>query len=198
MMRLSMFLRGVGLAIAVAAVLAGGARAADLPASKKTTLGLYMTASEASQAVASNASKVLFVDVRTPGELMFVGAANAIDANVPFVVLAKPTAWDAKNNRLMLVPNAEFVTKVEKRAVAKGLGKSDQIIVMCRSGDRSSKAADALAQAGFTNVWSVVDGFEGDLSKDARRDVNGWRNAGLPWTYKLDPAKLDIASATGE
>jgi len=38
------------------------------------------------------------------------------------------------------------------------------------------------------NAYTVVDGFEGDRNKDpsspnyGRRNVNGWKNAGLPWT----------------
>ncbi|MBY0514437.1 MAG: hypothetical protein K2P78_11060, partial [Gemmataceae bacterium] len=40
-----------------------------------------------------------------------------------------------------------------------------------RSGDRSAKAVDALADAGFTNVYSQIEGFEGDLSADGRRRV---------------------------
>lgn len=182
------------LAIATALSLgAAPALTADIPESKKTRLGLYMTALEASEAAAADRGKVLFIDVRTPGEVMFVGAADATDANVPFVDLAIPTTWDAKNNRLLLVRNEAFAAKVEARLDAKRLGKSDRVIVMCRSGDRSAKAVDTLADAGFTNVWTVIDGFEGDLSKDGRRDVNGWRNAGLPWTYKLDKTKLDLA-----
>ena len=47
-----------------------------------------------------------------------------------------------------------------------------------------------LAEDGFTQVWSVVDGFEGDMSKDGRRSVNGWKNAGLPWSYKLEKARM--------
>jgi hypothetical protein len=47
-----------------------------------------------------------------------------------------------------------------------------------------------LAEDGFTQVWSVVDGFEGDMSKDGRRSVNGWKNAGLPWSHKLDKARM--------
>ena len=37
-------------------------------------------------------------------------------------------------------------------------------------------------------VATVVDGFEGDMQKDpgapgfGRRTINGWKNAGLPWT----------------
>jgi hypothetical protein len=36
----------------------------------------------------------------------------------------------------------------------------------------------------------VVDGFEGDMSKDGRRAVNGWKNAGLPWSYQLAREKM--------
>lgn len=28
------------------------------------------------------------------------------------------------------------------------------------------------------------------MSADGRRNVNGWKNAGLPWTYKMDKAKV--------
>ena len=41
-----------------------------------------------------------------------------------------------------------------------------------------------LRRSRYTKVYSVVDGFEGDLSAEGRRDVNGWRKAGLPWSYK--------------
>ncbi len=39
----------------------------------------------------------------------------------------------------------------------------------------------------------IVDGFEGDALKlpesynNGRRLVNGWKNSGAPWTYRLDP-----------
>jgi rhodanese-related sulfurtransferase len=56
---------------------------------------------------------------------------------------------------------------------------------MCRSGGRSAAAANALAKAGYTNVWSLVEGFEGDKDAAGKRTANGWRNAGLPWDYKL-------------
>ena len=40
----------------------------------------------------------------------------------------------------------------------------------------------------------IAEGFEGDAAKDGpkagQRTVNGWKNAGLPWTYKLDKAKM--------
>jgi hypothetical protein len=36
----------------------------------------------------------------------------------------------------------------------------------------------------------VVYGFEGELSDKGRRTVNGWKNAGLPWSYELDKSKM--------
>jgi len=51
-----------------------------------------------------------------------------------------------------------------------------------------------LTDLGYTKVYTVVDGFEGDLAKTGpqagQRVVNGWKNAGLPWSYKLDKSKL--------
>ena len=43
-------------------------------------------------------------------------------------------------------------------------------------------------------MYSVAEGVEGDTAKDGakagQRVVNGWKNANLPWTYKLDKAKM--------
>jgi rhodanese-related sulfurtransferase len=57
---------------------------------------------------------------------------------------------------------------------------------MCRSGSRSADAVDALTEAGIdVTLYSMVDGFEGDKNDNGVRDVNGWRIAGLPWTYEI-------------
>ena len=54
------------------------------------------------------------------------------------------------------------------------------------------KAADLLAKLGYTHVYSITDGYEGDKAKQGehagQRVVNGWRNAGLPWTYTISEA----------
>ena len=59
-------------------------------------------------------------------------------------------------------------------------------MVMCRSGSRSANAVNMLAKAEFKNLYTVTDGFEGDKSKEGKRTVNGWKNAGATWTYKLN------------
>ena len=66
--------------------------------------------------------------------------------------------------------------------------------------DAASVPSLKQTATGFTQVYTVVDGFEGDMSRgDAnagRRNVNGWRNKGLPWGYALDKAKLTLGGAT--
>jgi rhodanese-related sulfurtransferase len=184
--------------VAMAAAALPASAEVAIPEAKQTVLGKYLSAKEAYDAVTAERQKVLFLDVRTEAELMFVGMTGEVDVQVPFVELAHPTAWDEKNNRLQLVPHPSFLATVEAALARKGLGKADKVLVMCRSGDRSAKAVNALAAAGYANVWSVYDGFEGDLSKEGHRTVNGWKNAGLPWTYKLDKSKLSAIAAPAQ
>lgn len=163
---------------------------ADLPKEKQTKLGKYLTAREAYNVVQSDPTKSLFVDTRTRAELAFVGMTNAVDANVPYVDVSEFWEWEDKAGRFKLEPNADFGQSIDRLLKTKGLTRDDRIVLMCRSGDRSARAANLLADLGYTNVWSITDGFEGDLSKEGRRTVNGWKNEGLPWTYTLDKAKM--------
>lgn len=186
--------RRTSIALALVTLLVGASSAtgatSEVPKSKQTVLGKYMTAREAYEKVTEQRVKVLFLDIRTSGELMFIGGTSEVDAVVPFVEIKQPIAWDEKAGRLALVPNASFVATVDAVLQRKGLVKSDMVLLMCRSGDRSAKAVNALAAAGYTDAWSVYDGFEGDLSKDGSRSVNGWKNARLPWSGKLDKSKF--------
>lgn len=117
--------------------------------------------------------------------------ADRIDALVPFVEHQDlMTDWDAQRNSYRLEPMQDFVPELNRRLKEKGLTKDAVVVLICRSGDRSSRGANRLAEDGFTRVYSVVDGFEGDLSKDGCRSVNGWKNAGLPWSYKLERQKM--------
>lgn len=192
-----------GAAVAAAAAAAAGlgvptaARAAvdpaTVPEAKRTEAGRYLLAAEVPAFIAAQggAAKVLFLDVRTRAEAMYVGMADGVDALVPFVEHQELMLdWDARRNIYALEPFQDFVPEVNRRLQAKGLGKDAVVVLMCRSGDRSSRGANRLAQDGFTRVWSVVDGFEGDMGSDGRRSVNGWKNAGLPWRYKLDRERM--------
>lgn len=163
-----------------------------LPERKQTTLGLYLSAPEAFKMKTAGGNKVMFVDVRTKGEFQFLGTASVTDQNIPYVEMDDPAVWDKKNNRYTLSPNSDFVSAVNELATRMGLNKESTIILMCRSGDRSSPAANLLKLAGYSKVYSVVDGFEGDMSPQGRRDVNGWKNADLPWTYDIKESQAYI------
>lgn len=166
--------------------------AASVPELKRTQLGLYLTSAEAYE-VASK-EKVLFLDVRTRAEVNFLGIPTVADANIPYMEMDNMYSWDEKKGVFKLEPNSGFMTEVQQRIKQKGLDTNSKIIVMCRSGDRSAKAVDLLAKSGYKNVYSVVDGYEGDVAKEGdhkgQRAVNGWRNAKLPWTYSLTKEKM--------
>lgn len=166
-----------------------------LPDVKKSKLGLYLTPQQAYEMKKGNPQGIAFFDIRTRAEAVYVGMPTDADALVPFVEHQEIMVdWDEKRHMYKLEPNQDFVAEFERRVKEKGLGKDATIIIICRSGDRTSKAQDRLAAAGYTKVYSIAEGFEGDTAKggtqDGQRVVNGWKNAGLPWTYKLDKAKM--------
>lgn len=179
----------------VGAAMAGAIDPATVPAAKQTISKNYLSAKEASAMKESLGAKALMIDVRTQAELEYVGLADPVDANVPYM-LDDYSEWDDKKSRYMMAPNSGFLSTISDKLKDASLGKDDVVIVICRSGDRSARAADLLTNAGFTKVYSVVDGFEGDVANEGankgKRAVNGWKNAGLPWSYRLIKNKMFI------
>jgi len=56
------------------------------------------------------------------------------------------------------------------------------VLLLCRSGKRSALAAEVAAKAGFTRVFNVLEGFEGEIDEQQHRGVSdGWRFRQLPW-----------------
>lgn len=161
----------------------------SLSAKKQTKLGLYMTAKQAYDHTMANMDKTLFVDIRTPSELNYLGVTSVMDAHVPTVFMDS-SAWDDKKHRYRRAKNENFVADMDAALKKKGLSKDDTVILMCRSGKRSASAANVLADNGYTKVYTVVDGYEGDKVKEGenkgKRMKNGWKNSGLPWTYSMD------------
>lgn len=174
-----------------ATLVAGPALAeGDAAAYRETQLGLYVTASEAYELMQENAQAVL-VDVRDPVEVKFTGFAEPTDIHVPWV-LADRDNFDEEAGTWSMVRNTDFEAQVRAELEALDVAENDPIIVMCRSGStRSAPSADVITEMGFSDVYSVTDGFEGSkLEKgDSQgvRAVNGWRNSGLPWSYEIAP-----------
>lgn len=164
--------------------------AEEADAYRETKLGLYVSASEAWELMQEDERAVL-IDVRDPIEIKFTGFAEHTDIHVPWV-LADRDSFDAEAKTWPTVKNPDFAEQVQAELEALGVDEEDPIIVMCRSGaTRSAPAADAITEMGFSQVYSVTDGFEGNTLKEGDskgvRAVDGWRNAGLPWSYEIDP-----------
>jgi rhodanese-related sulfurtransferase len=161
--------------------------AADVPAKKKkqTPQGLYLTPKEAHDMKTANPAKVLFVDVRTPEELYFVGYAVDVDKNIPLAYVDY-SRLNKKGKKFASAKNKNLIAQLDAAMKAKGLTKEDPAIFICRSGDRSATAATMANKAGYKKAYTITTGTEGDKSAEKKRTVNGWKNDGLPWTYKFN------------
>jgi len=167
---------------------------ARVPVQKQTKAGLYVDAREAYELKRELGEKALFVDVRTRAEISYLGMPSVADAHIPAFEHPPNAAWDDKSGRFKMEPNADFEPALARRLATRQLSKSDVVILICRSGDRTTRAVNFLTEQGYSKVYSVIDGFEGDAVAEGpqagQRVLNGWKNAGLPWTYKLDKNKM--------
>ena len=70
--------------------------------------------------------------------------------------------------------NPDFLAVMEQ-----AFGKDEPLLLGCRSGGRSLKAAQMLARAGYTNLRELRTGWDG--SRDAfGRPEPGWGKKGMP------------------
>jgi rhodanese-related sulfurtransferase len=155
---------------------------------------LPLTPQQTYDMVQEQGDQILFVDVRDPVEIMFIGFTDTVDKNIPFK-LADRSDFLADKGRFAMNTNPDFAADVEKALKEKGLNNDALIITMCRSGSsRGKPSADYLLERGFTNVKYIDHGFQGSGAKEGTRKgmriVNGWQNEGLPWSMTLNPEKI--------
>ncbi|MCB5160408.1 rhodanese-like domain-containing protein [Marinomonas algarum] len=146
------------------------------------------------QSLIQSRDDVLFVDVRDPVEIMFIGFTDAVDVNIPYLMVDRSN-WDESKQRFFLYRNPNFVKDIQAALAKKGLDENATIITMCRSGsERGLPSAEFLQQNGFKNARYVVHGFQGDRIKEGKeagfRTKNGWQNDGLPWGSKPNTDKI--------
>jgi rhodanese-related sulfurtransferase len=108
-------------------------------------------------------SDACLVDVRSEAERELVGAIPGA-REVEFM---RYPDWEE---------NPDFVAQVRREVATQAL-----VLLICRSGQRSHRAAELLRQAGYRQVYNVLEGFEGAKDAQGRRTLNGWRQRGLPW-----------------
>jgi rhodanese-related sulfurtransferase len=126
----------------------------------------HLTPKEAAKFLHDNPS-ALFVDCRSEMEFLLRRPSGGRQCMCPGT-----TAPTGKSIRT-------FVGEVKKLA---GHSFDRPVVLICRSGNRSVDAGHALEGAGFTQVYNVLHGFEGELDDNHHRGaMNGWRFEGLPW-----------------
>jgi rhodanese-related sulfurtransferase len=125
----------------------------------------HLTPKEAAQFLHDNPS-ALFIDCRSEIEFLFVGHP----AGATHISWNDGPDWDI---------NPHFLGEVKMLA---GHSGDRPVVLICRSGNRSVDAGKLLEEAGFTKVFNVLHGFEGELDDNHHRGAtNGWRCDGLPW-----------------
>ncbi len=118
-------------------------------------------------------ARSILIDVRSNMEFLFVGHPKG-SISIPWI---DEPDW---------VVNPHFVTDVRKVLLGGVSCSADvgcaPIILICRSGKRSLEAGALLIENGFSSVFNVTDGFEGELDENHHRSAEaGWRFDGLPW-----------------
>lgn len=123
--------------------------------------------------ILQSGTDVVILDVRSTMEFHYVGHPLGA-VHVP---LKEPPGWET---------DSEFVEKVRHALRGKcpegGRTEDLTILSLCRSGQRSMTAAQLLEAQGFTSVYNILEGFEGDRDgSNHRNTINGWRVRQLPW-----------------
>jgi len=102
------------------------------------------------------------------------GHAETENPRVSNVAAATHVAWATGTE---LTKNPRFLRELDAKLPKTAVG-----VLLCRSGKRSAAAVEAATRAGWTGVFNVDEGFEGDLdARQQRGSLGGWRYRGLPW-----------------
>ena len=83
-----------------------------------------------------------------------------------------------------MVPNPDFAA-VMKTAFP----VDDHLVIGCRSGARSLRAAEQLLAAGFTNIVDMRGGFVGEAGAAGQVACEGWKSRNLPVARSPEPGR---------
>ena len=108
--------------------------------------------------------ETIYLDVRSIPEFEEAHPVGAI--NIPLLHFAPGMG---------MIPNDDFV-----RVVEGNLSKEQKILVGCKTGGRSARACELLAQSGYKNLANVRGGFLGVVDHFGRLLEPGWSMLDLP------------------
>jgi rhodanese-related sulfurtransferase len=115
--------------------------------------------------------RAVLIDVRTRAEWAYVGTPDLRELGRDVVLIEWTTFPDGQRN-------PEFLAELEQA----GVERDAPLAFICRSGQRSRRAAELATAAGYTTAYNVAEGFEGPVDDAGHRGTNGgWKAAGLPW-----------------
>ena len=128
------------------------------PASTAAPAAIPTVAAQTTQAATANSSAAPL-----PDEISVAEAAAKRDAGAFILDVRQPDEWNEAH-----VPGSTLIPLDQLEARLNEVPKDKEVVVICRSGNRSKPGRDALKAAGFTQVTSVSGG------------LNEWKAAGLP------------------
>ena len=97
-----------------------------------------------------------------PREISISEASTMRDSGAFILDVREPDEWDAGH-----IPGATLIPLGELASRVNEVPKDQEVVVVCRSGNRSQQGRDILLSAGFTQVTSMAGG------------LNQWTAAGL-------------------
>lgn len=98
-----------------------------------------------------------------PAEISVQEAHEKYQADAFLLDVREPDEWEEYH-----VPNTTLIPLGQLESRVSELPRDKEIVVVCRSGNRSQEGRDILIEAGFENVTSMAGG------------VSEWRQAGFP------------------
>jgi len=98
-------------------------------------------------------------------EISVVQAAEKRSAGAFILDVREQDEWDAVH-----IPEATLIPLGQLESRLNEVPRDQEIVVVCRSGNRSATGRDILLEAGFENVTSMAGG------------MNDWQAQGFPTT----------------
>jgi rhodanese-related sulfurtransferase len=100
---------------------------------------------------------------KSPSEISISQAYEKYQKGVFFLDVRTQAEWDSYH-----IPNTTLIPLDQLAARENEVPQDREVVVVCRSGNRSKTGRDLLSQAGYDQVTSMSGG------------VNAWRAAGYP------------------
>jgi parallel beta-helix repeat protein len=124
---------------------------------------------------------VQFTYAQSYTDILITAAKSMIDSNASLVVLdvRNQSEYDAGHIR-----NAKLIPLYELQQRLGELNKTDEILVYCKAGGRSTQASQILDSNGFLHIYNMLGGFD------------AWNKTGYPYYVRYPSIQEAVNSAS--